>query len=100
MEVLIQFGEQRREVRLATGCDVLKTLETEFKKLSLSLEEVAPVVPGAHPVYTLQRFSSKWQTFVDVTDPSQVFDGDKLTVLEKKAKKVTLKKVCQWPCSL
>ena len=75
MEVLIQFGEQWREVRLATGCDVLKTLETEFKKLapnlSLSLEEVAPVVPGAHPVYTLQRFSSKWQTFVDVTDPSQ-----------------------------
>lgn len=85
MDVLLVLGEQRRAASLPEGCDILETLEVEFgnlvPNLKLALEDG---VPG----YTLQRHSSKWQTFIDVTDPTQVCDGDQLTVLEKQAPKV------------
>lgn len=37
--------------------------------------------------YILQRFSSKWQTFVDVTKiEDEVLDGDRLTVIPNEIK--------------
>ena len=40
--------------------------------------------------FVLQRFSQKWNAYIDVTEASQVLMGDKLTVVEKQPKKVSL----------
>ena len=34
-------------------------------------------------VYILQRWSLRWQAFVDVTDVDQIEDGDRLTVIRQ-----------------
>ncbi len=80
MDVLLVYEDCRREVTLVNNS--LKSIEAQFKKINPNIE----LEPEGG--YVLQRFSQKWDTFVDVTESSQVHKGDKLTVLEKQPKKV------------
>ena len=39
-------------------------------------------------VYILQRWSEKWNSFVDVTDMDQVVEGDRLTITMQSSPKL------------
>ena len=87
MELLLEVGGCRREVQLEDDCNVYSTLEKEFQKLEPKVSLLQAHSEKAEPesgAYVLQRFSSKWGVFVDVTDPSQVTSGDKLSVMHKE----------------
>ena len=38
----------------------------------------------ANDVYILQRWASRWETYVDVSDLEQIEDGDRLTVVRQQ----------------
>jgi len=105
IEVLLVVEEQRRELTLTTGCNSFKKLEEEFQKLvpdvkiSLSQCELESSSQGledstppdsqpqgkkSSPTHVLQRYSTKWEVYVDVTEHSQMCNGDKLTILRRK----------------
>uniref|UniRef100_A0A1X7VBF9 Uncharacterized protein n=1 Tax=Amphimedon queenslandica TaxID=400682 RepID=A0A1X7VBF9_AMPQE len=37
----------------------------------------------------LQRFSNKWDSYIDITSASEIRNGDKVTICEKKSMKAT-----------
>ena len=81
MEVLLVHEDCRREVTLV---DIsVKCIETEFQRINPN------ICLQGEGGYVLQRFSQKWNAYIDVTEASQVQKGDKLTVVEKQPKKVS-----------
>ena len=82
MEVLLVYEDCRREVTLAENS--VKCIEAEFKKINPNIHLEGE---GTH---VLQRFSQKWNAYIDVSEGSQVAKGDKLTVVKKPPKNVSL----------
>ena len=83
--VLFVFKSSRREVQLSPGRPVCDLLSDELKKAGHEATVCVSEAPGnaKPPVYILQRWSEKWQAFIDVSNESEIVDGDKLTVIPK-----------------
>ena len=83
--VLFVFKSSRREVQLSPGRPVWDLLSNELKKAGHEATVCVSEAPGnaKPPVYILQRWSEKWQAFIDVSNESEIVDGDKLTVIPK-----------------
>ena len=96
MEVLLEIGEDsRKELRIDKD-NVVFAVEGELGQLGMDgiLAYFSCVRGEKHRsdkrVYILQRWSEKWENFVDVTDVEQIKDGDRLTVvLDRAAAEVT-----------
>ena len=82
IEVLLEVGTSRRILK-ATTESLLLVLERELG--SVGLDGVLALSSGTSQdtdknVFIIQRWADRWHTFVDVTDETQVKDGDKLTL--------------------
>ena len=72
------YGENKRELLLPQGSDALQAIREELPISSISKGEEL----------MLQRFSKKWDTYIDITSASEICNGDKVTICEKKPMKV------------
>ena len=83
--VLLVFKSSRRELQLSPGRPVCDLLSDEIKKAGHEATVCVSEAPGnaKPPLYILQRWSEKWQPFLDVSNESEIVDGDKLTVIPK-----------------
>ena len=85
MEVLLEVGESRREIRIVEGQDVAARIEDELRKtlakdVKLTCRGNTSDTSSSADEYVLQRWSQKWNTYVDV-EPSQVSNGDRISVV-------------------
>ena len=88
VSVLFVFKGSRRELLVPPGRSVCDLLTDELKKTGNDAtvcvgEPYEPPGNAKPPIYLLQRWSEKWQAFLDVSDPSEIFDGDKLSIIPK-----------------
>lgn len=86
MEVLLEIGSSRKPLNDVTEQSLVNLVEAELKVMG----EVALLTFGKSPsdfpsgykeFYTLQRWSDKWASFVDVKEAKEVTSGDRLTVV-------------------
>ena len=82
MEVLLVYGENKRELLLPQGSDALQAIREEFQKLL----PISSISKGEELM--LQRFSKKWDTYIDITSASEICNGDEVTICVKKPMKV------------
>ncbi len=85
MELLLVYEDSRRPFT-ATTDELLPAVCNELRILRVSGQPVVRVLADdedAQAYYLLQRWSSKWATYVDVIDASDVVSGDKLTVIRR-----------------
>ena len=84
--MLLEVGESRRELHISEGENVAAILEEEIGK---TLNKAVTVRSSAEPprpeasavdFYVLQRWSTKWDAFVDI-QPSQVTSGDRISAV-------------------
>ena len=87
MDVLIVYGSNKREVVLPEGGNVLEILQEEFKKIAPNVTFLSDSSNDDSSAI-LQRYSKKWDTFLDVTKASDICNGDKLTISERQLTKV------------
>ena len=85
MEVLLEVEQTSRLVN-ATQDTILEVIETELEKVGLDVFMI-PFSFGMKDLegftrvpYKLQKWVGKFNRYVDITDKSQVNDGDRLTV--------------------
>lgn len=84
-DVLLEIDGSKRVLRVNADT-VLVSVESELGKLGKDIS-LLPLGAGKEelegrtkPTYVLQRWVTRFESFVDVTDKSQVCDGDRLTV--------------------
>ena len=86
MEVLLLFRSFRRVVRLQPASDIpiLEQIQIELNKFQMGNEiEVSlcpQFVPNKKNLYRLQRWCHKFDCYIDVSDISELSDGDRLTI--------------------
>ena len=95
MEVLFEFQGSRRLLKPQSSEAVVELVLAEVKKfdqyafiLCGSISDNDPEQSNAEPRvgYLLQKWSQKWDAYMDVITVDEVDDGDKLTVTLKPAK--------------
>jgi len=92
IEVLIELQGSRRQVSLKK--ESLEQLQAEFRHFDSSIELTLCSdrdSPGRK--FLLQRWSEKWRCFVDVSEITELKDGDRLSIAPVPAKEVILTKV-------
>ena len=47
-------------------------------------------IPGTFSDYILQRYSSRWETFIDIDQVDEIYDGDRITIIPNIEMKVGL----------
>ena len=87
MDVLFQFGDSKRVLKSTSadslGQQILEELVVfDPKALIVEPGYSKPMVRGNN-YYLVQKWSKKWNDFVDLLDLNEVEDGDKLTVIPK-----------------
>ena len=88
MEVLLEYKASRRQLAVAdhdSVCDVLASVLRNAGwqgQLMFGAPETstASAQLSSPSVYILQRWTERWNTFVDVENVMEVKDGDRLTV--------------------
>ncbi len=80
MEVLVEYGEVRQVVKLSDE-DSLETIQREFQKIDENI-----TLCGSKNSFSLQKWSKKFNCFVNLNDVADFQDGDHLTVVCKKVK--------------
>lgn len=86
MEILFNFENSRRVVHLPEGCSLEVELEREvlkrFPDRDIAIAPIGKEVPqsSTKDVYLIQKMGLPKWGFVDVTESSQVQDGDELTL--------------------
>lgn len=93
MEVLLVYKDSRRQLEVKKRDDVCNVVATALEKIGWHglvtvLEPEASSVCSVQcssttPVYILQRWSERWNAFVDIDRIDEIKDGDKLTVISK-----------------
>ena len=93
MAVLLEYKGCKREINIANVPSACEAVARELKKLgkdalvAISRGECSSSTSTARedgrPVYVLQKWSSKWDTYVDVADVGEINAGDRLTVVAK-----------------
>ena len=81
-EILLEFKGSKRKLTLKRSDSLLCTVEQEMGRLGHDIL-LAPIEKSdqtwgnsSKQVFILQKWSDKFQTFVDVTDPLDFHDGD------------------------
>ena len=84
-DVLLEMDGSKRH--LTVTCDTaLTVVERELGNFDKDIsilplgERIADQTDRSKPVYVLQRWSSKFMTYIDVTDKTEFTDGTRLTV--------------------
>ena len=89
IEVLLELGASKKLLTVSST-DLLAKVQIELVK---AFGDVVALVPlskspsdvlstsSSKELYILQRYSKKWDTFVDVREVAEVKDGDKLTAV-------------------
>ena len=88
MEVLVEIGDSRKAIAPFSSEAILDLLRKEDANGYLVLDDVEKDEDGS--AYILQRWSDKWQTYVDVSHLGEIENGDKLKVLAKSRVKPTI----------
>ena len=86
--VLLEVERFRREVHIKNGEDALVCLEGELRRIGKDVRfeisasaSVQDSSDSTKEVCRLQRWSKSRKCFVDITDASQIIDGDKLIAI-------------------
>ena len=79
MEVLFEFGGTKIPLHLPISSELINIIQSEVRKYDTSAT-VDCMEGDRSSKYLLQKWSQKWDTYVVVTNSSDVLDGDKLTV--------------------
>ena len=83
IEVLLEVGASRRILKSPRE-NLLIVLERELGSVALDgVLALSSSIPKDtdKKVFVLQRWTDRWHTFVDMTDETQIKDGDKLTLV-------------------
>ena len=80
MEVLVEINGSRRPLKPFTKESILELIRKHDKDAFLVLDNEDQA--GNSP-YILQRWSSKWKTFVDVSSLDEIEEHDKITIIPK-----------------
>ena len=87
MEVLVEFKGSRRQLTLSNSTgNVLEEISNALGKTVVLAKAESSQPKSTSPTcaeYLLQRWSGKWDTYVDVDNLSEITDGDRLTVILK-----------------
>ena len=99
MNLLFEYRGSRRQLTVAGGETVTSVVSEELRSLGRRRAQVFTsndAVPSggerSPDIYLLQKWSTKWECYVDVTHPNELADGDKLAVIAKP--KLSSNKVC------
>ena len=74
MEILLEFQGSHRPLTVTVSDAVAKVHDAAKEIADIDVEK-----------YILQRFSEKWNGFVDVTKPNEIVDGDRVTLSPKQS---------------
>ena len=87
IEVLLELGASKKLLTVSST-DLLAKVQIELVKaigdvalVPLSKSPADVFTSSSKEMYILQRFSKKWDTFVDVGEVAEVKDGDRLTAV-------------------
>lgn len=82
MEVLFEFKGSKHTIKCTTA-ELRVRVHIELDALGHSDASVcfAHQIPFSSNTFILQRFSPKWDTFVDVEKAEDVSDSDRVTVI-------------------
>ena len=90
LEFLLELGEGGQKESFVQGKDVVERIEDEvqqhFQLTDVILADLSgdrPCKAGAIYFFILQRWSSKWNEYVDVTSNKAMEDKDKVKVVLK-----------------
>ena len=105
MKVLLEFEGSKRVLHINEADNLLARIKEEVSKLAIDIA-VAPFnrenLCSSEPLLVIQRWSTEWNTYIDVTDAEEVVDGDKLTLasisprLQEEAGPSTVRKYESW----
>ena len=92
LEVLFEMNGSRKVLCVGRN-EIVYTLENEIGLLGIDgilayFSCVRGQSAGTKKVYILQKWSDKWNAFIDVTDTDQIVDGDRLTIIPQDAAEV------------
>lgn len=85
MEVLVEFRQFRKFLKIGSRTNVLATIQSELEKIDEKVElcSCSQFVEGKENLFRLQRWSTKFGCYVDITDANEeVVDGDRLRVTD------------------
>jgi hypothetical protein len=82
MEVLVEYGEARQVLKLTTE-DSLESIQWELQKIDEKI-----ILCGSKSSHFLQKWSKKFDCFVNTDDVADFSDGDRITVVCKKGEQV------------
>ena len=90
VEILLEIDGSRKELTLIANREsVVFAIERELGKLGkdgvLASFSSSGKEGSSKKVYFLQRWAEEWNAFVDVTDVSQMANGDRLTVTRQQS---------------
>lgn len=83
LSVLVEFRESKRPV-VATPRTLLDQITLEVKKIDSSViivKSLDDFNEGDGKPVLLQRYSTLWNEYIDVLDPMEVDDGDRLRII-------------------
>ena len=94
MEVLLECGSSKRELKILENQDVFESLEAAFCQFDPNLSLGISQDEDNKPTHFL-RFSNKWQDFVDVVNKSEICNGDRIKAVAKtEPEEIAIDKVC------
>lgn len=91
MEVLFQFGDSKRLLNPTSADSLAQLIVEELSKFDPSALILEPGCSSTksslrgNNYYLVQKWSTKWNDFVDLLDLNEVEDGDKLTAIPRPA---------------
>ena len=83
MEVLFEYKGSKRTIKYTAATELRDRICGELDSLGVANSSVgfAHETGTLRRAFILQRFSSKWNTFIDVDKAEEVSNGDRLTVV-------------------
>lgn len=82
MEILFEYKGSKRTIKCIAATELRDRICGELNALGVTDSSVGFAYESgtSRRAFILQRFSSKWNTFVDVHNAEDVANGDRLTV--------------------
>ena len=83
MEILFEYEGSKRTIKCTAATELHDRICGELDALGVTDSSVgfAHESGTSNKAFILQRFSSKWSTFVDVDKAEDISNGDRLTVV-------------------
>ena len=101
IQVLLEYGGSRRPLLVSKSGSMCNVIERELEKLGciepsvhVSAGMVAMNAPGG--LFLLQRWSTTWNSFVDVESVDDIETQDRLTVVRAPSQEVKLNISLSW----